>query len=97
MSAQSVSRRTGARVEFHGEGAGLGRVERGGDASSPFNYMVFCQCNLELGSLGAFKANEAGQRSVYCPQCQNVVIIDDKAQILAVRPLADVLAITSKR
>jgi hypothetical protein len=83
---------TGARIEFHGEGAGLGRVETGGDASSRANYVVFCKCDLQLGPLGKFRVDDLGRSSICCPRCQSVLIIDENAKILSVQPLKAVLA-----
>jgi len=89
--SNATEQRSGARVEYHGEGAGLGRIEKGGDTSSRYNYVVFCQCNLQLGPLGGFKQDKLGRSSLCCPRCQQVLIIDDKAQILSIQPLAKVL------
>lgn len=90
MSAQA--QRTGARVEYHGQGAGLGRIERGGDTSSPYNYVLFCQCNAQLGPLGAWKADKLGRRAIACPYCQHAIIVGAEAQILKVCPVSEILA-----
>lgn len=88
---------SGARIEFHGEGAGLGRVEMGGDASSRNNYVLFCQCNIQLGPLGKFRVDILGRSSVCCPRCESVIIVDVNAQIISIQPLSTVLATVQKQ
>lgn len=73
-------------VKFEGEGAGLGRKQVNGDASSPYNYTVTCKCGSFLGVLGGFKPNDAGQRSMFCPKCNHLTVVSKTAQVEAYIP-----------
>ncbi len=81
-----------SKVAFHGEGAGLGRVEKGGDANSAANYMLTCGCGLELGPVGGYRVNPEGFRSVCCPRCEMVTILDKDAKIMKFLPMKDLVA-----
>lgn len=80
------------RLRFDGNQAGFvvdakAQASKGaGNASSPFDYSLFCGCGAFLGVLGGFRANEAGQRSCYCPKCEHCTIISATGQILAHKP-----------
>jgi hypothetical protein len=70
-----------SKILFKGQNAGLGKAASGGDASSVFDYEITCGCGKLLGVLGGFRANEAGTRTLFCPICQHVTLVDKNAQI----------------
>ncbi len=76
-----------SRVDYHGTGAGLGRIDKTGDANSATDYMLTCGCGLALGPLGGYRANAEGQRSVCCPRCEMVTILDKSAQVIRFLPM----------
>lgn len=86
-----------SKIVYRGETAGLKRTgSRAGDMNSPFDYEVYCHCEREgeptlLGPLGRFAPNAVGDRSVVCPRCKDVTVVDKNAQVKLVAPLQSVL------
>ncbi len=78
-----------SKIVFHGEGAGLGRVEKGGDANSISNYMIECACGTHL-VLGGCRADDEGRRCVGCPKCEMATVVDKHGQILKVLPIIEI-------
>jgi hypothetical protein len=58
----------------------------GGDRNDPLNYTLTCKCDAILGPLGRFRVNEDGWRSVMCPACQQVTLVQG-VEIKMVSPL----------
>lgn len=85
-----------SKVAFHGKGAGLGRVERSGDANSATDYVLTCGCGLELGPLGSYRQDTEGRRCVVCPRCEMVTVTDERGQILKFVPLKTVVEAQAK-
>jgi hypothetical protein len=54
---------------------------KGGDANDPHNYALSCTCGIALGLLDRFRPNAQGFRSVLCPRCSKVVIVDGSGQV----------------
>ncbi len=86
-----------SKVVYEGSVAGLhshGKKQGvGGNASSPFDYTVYCTCEHEgksthLGPLGRFTQNADGDRSVHCHRCNHITVIDKNGQVKAYVPLA---------
>ena len=69
-----------SHLRYDGEGAGLGKQERGGDRNSPFNYTVICTCKAELGPLGKFAPNADGARTALCLRCEHITVVDKEGQ-----------------
>lgn len=82
-----MSKQTGARVEFHGTGAGLGHVSSEGDRNDAANYVLFCGCSSHLGPLARFPADAQGRRAITCPICEHVTVVDGQAQVMAYKPI----------
>jgi len=80
-----------SKLDFKGEGAGLGKELRNGDRSNPFNYVITCGCGTELGPLGRFRANGEGVRTPYCPVCRHVTIVKADGQIANYVPATTLL------
>lgn len=80
-----------SQLRFDGQGAGLGQ-QKGGNANSPYDYTVVCGCKTELGVLGAFSPNAAGARSVLCPVCAHVTVMDRVGQITYVKAPPELVA-----
>jgi len=70
-----------SRVTFAGEGAGLGKVQKNGDRSSPYNYDLTCQCGAFLGVLGQFRPNASGDRSALCSKCAHLTVVSATGQV----------------
>lgn len=85
-----------SKIAFHGEGAGLGRIEKGGDANSPANYVLTCGCGLELGPIGGNRADDMGRRCIGCPRCQMATVVDKNGQILNFVPISAILEMQKK-
>lgn len=66
-----------ARIEFHGDGAGLGFQTKSGDRNELTNYVLFCSCGLELGPLSRFRPNDVGIATVGCERhgCARVLFV----------------------
>jgi hypothetical protein len=64
-----------SHVRYDGEGAGLGRRERTGNAHDPANYTLICTCKKELGPLGRFLPNKDGHRTAYCLVCKHITVV----------------------
>jgi len=81
MSADRINgsadpiRPTGPRVRFDK-----------GDTSNPLSYSLICGCGAYLNVLGVLRANEAGQRSCYCPKCKHATCVDARGQIISYSP-----------
>jgi hypothetical protein len=82
-----------SKLRFDGRGAGLG-LRLGGDANSPTDYTIICQCEGELGPLGRFpprnernEPDESGFRQATCERCAHTTIVKD-CKIVAVIPPA---------
>ena len=80
-----------SKITFHGEGAGLGKVQNNGDANSANNYVLTCGCGLELGPLGGYRQDTEGRRCMACPRCNMVTVTDKDAKILKFIPMKDIL------
>jgi hypothetical protein len=80
-----------SKIDFHGEGAGLGRIEKSGDANSAANYMLTCGCGLQLGPIGGYRPDAEGRRCIACPQCEMVTVTDKNAQILKFVAMKDIV------
>jgi hypothetical protein len=74
-----------SHLRFDGQGAGLGE-RRGGNANSLTDYSLVCTCQSELGPVMGFFPNANGDRTVYCPQCKHVTIVDRDGKIAAYVP-----------
>jgi hypothetical protein len=85
-----------SKIAYHGEGAGLGRVERGGDRNSAANYVLTCACGLELGPLGGHRQDDEGRRAIGCPRCLMATIVDKNGQILKHLPISVILEMQKK-
>ena len=83
-------------VRFEGEGAGLGKTQNNGDASSPYNYTVTCKCGTFLGVLGGFRANAEGKRSLFCPKCLHATVVGETGQVEGYFPYDANLALKVK-
>jgi hypothetical protein len=77
-----------SKVVFHGEGAGLGRVEKGGDTNDVANYCVECSCGMTL-VLGGNRRDAEGRICVGCPRCEMATVVDRSGQVLKVLPIAE--------
>lgn len=80
-----------SHLRFDGAGAGLGK-QLGGNANSHYDYTLICTCKTELGVLGLFTPNKAGERSAFCPRCEHVTIVDKNGQTTYVKAPAEVIA-----
>lgn len=76
-----------SKIVFHGEGAGLGRVQKNGDANSLSNYVIECGCGTTL-VLGGNRPDAEGRLCVGCPKCEMATVVSKDAQVLAVVPIA---------
>lgn len=85
-----------SKLAFHGEGSGLGRVQKNGDANSVQNYVLTCKCDAVLGPLGRFFPDGEGRRCAACPQCLSATVVDKHGIILMVTAIANVLTAAAK-
>lgn len=69
-----------SHIRFDGQGAGLGE-RLGGDANSLNDYTLVCTCNTDLGPISGFRANDKGERTVYCLKCQHITILDKDIKV----------------
>lgn len=87
-----------SKIVYEGSVAGLkvtsgGARASGGDASSPFDYMLYCTCETEgkptlLGPLGRYTQNAKGVRTALCPVCNHVTVISKEGQVTNYVPFA---------
>jgi hypothetical protein len=70
-----------SHLRYDGQGAGLGKQERTGNAHDPANYTLICTCKSELGPLGRFTANADGARTAFCPVCQHITLVDKDGSV----------------
>lgn len=71
-----------SHLRFDGQGAGLNK-RMGGNANSASDYTLICTCETELGVLARYFPNDSGARSVFCPRCHHITIVNAEGQVTA--------------
>lgn len=69
-----------SHLRFDGQGAGLGS-RKGGNANSLTDYTLICSCQAELGPVAGFFPNADGVRTVFCPKCQHITLVNKEGQV----------------
>lgn len=87
-----------SKIAYVGSSAGLtyGQEVKTGDMNSPFDYLLFCSCEILLGPLGRFTPNADGLRTAYCMRCSRCTVIDKGGQVTKVFPMELTVALGKK-